>query len=473
MSLFIEYIREFGRFQRNARLYLLSNALSGVTTGILLVLYNLYLASLGYRTDFIGLVLFIGTLGAGLAIFPAGYCIDRYGGKLILIWSNLAVGIAGAGQILFRQPLPLLATAFVVGVATAFQLVVNAPYLAQNSTEQERPHLFSFNIVVSLGTTVLGEVLGGALPLWFRALPVLMAPLPPSIHWLLAAQTLPRSYQLALLSAGLLAGPSLVPLFLLSDDRPSHASGAVPTSMTATSLAPTSDITTCREPPCESQAPGFTPRLVSWAQQGWLALTKWWKTTRTMNIRSVLMSAFFVLTLVQGLVGLGAGLFIPYFNLYFVEHLHASSALFGLIDGAANGINALLTLLAPWLAQRIGKIPTVALTRLLSIPLLLIIGLTSFLPLAALLYLFRQGAMDMANGIFQVYSMEAVPEQRRGLANSTYQAVFQGAETVTTPLGGVMIAHLGYIPVFVAGAACYAISTGILWARFARGGIGK
>jgi len=163
MSLFIEYIREFGRFQRNARLYLLSNALSGVTTGILLVLYNLYLASLGYRTDFIGLVLFIGTLGAGLAIFPAGYCIDRYGGKLILIWSNLAVGIAGAGQILFRQPLPLLATAFVVGVATAFQLVVNAPYLAQNSTERERPHLFQLQHRRQPGNNCAGRSAGGSL----------------------------------------------------------------------------------------------------------------------------------------------------------------------------------------------------------------------------------------------------------------------------------------------------------------------
>ncbi len=444
MFQFIEYIREFGRFQRNARLYLLSNVLSGVTTGILLLLYNLYLASLGYKTDFIGLVLFIGTLGAGLAIFPAGYCIDRYSSKLILIWSNVAIGVAGAGQILFRQPLPLLVTSFIVGVAAAFQLVVNAPYLAHNSTELERPHLFSFNIVVSLGTMVLGEVLGGTLPLWFRALPWLMAPLPPSMHWLLAQQPEPRSYQLALLFAGLLAGPSMVPLFMLSNDRPANEMPANKVPARGTLFAGT--LLTTR--------------------QMWLTLTKWWKTVRVTNMRSLVTSAFFVLTLVQGLVGLGAGLFIPYFNLYFVQHLHASSALFGLIDGGANGMNALLTLLAPWLAQRIGKIPAVALTRLLSIPLLLIIGLTSFLPLASLLYLFRQGAMDMANGIFQVYSMEAIPEQRRGVANSTYQAVFQGAESVTTPLGGIMIAHLGYIPVFVTGAVFYVISTGLLWGRF-------
>jgi MFS family permease len=451
MSLFIEYLREFGRFQYNARLYLISNALSGVTTGILLVLYNLYLAALGYRADFIGLVLFVGTIGAGLAIFPAGVCIDRFGGKTILILSNLAIGAAGAGQILFRQPLPLLVSGFIVGVAAAFQLVVNAPYLAQNSTELERPHLFSFNIVVSLGTTVLGEVLGGLLPVWFRTVPWLMAPLPISLNWLLARQAEPRAYQLALLFAGLLAGPSLVPLFLLSNDRPTARQAAV-------------------ESRSEAEHTSLLQRIVESFRQIGLTVMRWHKLARMANPRDMLISAFFMLVIVQGLVGLGAGLFIPYFNLYFVQQLHASPALFGLIDGSANGMNALLTLLAPWLAVRLGKIPTITLTRLLSIPLLLTIGLTGFLPLASFLYLFRQGAMDMANGIFQVYSMEAVPQQRRGIANSAYQAVFQGGQAVTTPLGGLLITHVGYPAIFISGAILYMLSTGLLWARFGRVG---
>src|SRR5258708_15432848 len=102
MLLLTEYIREIRAFQRNARLYLVSNALSGITTGIILVLYNLYLVSLGYGTDFVGLELLALTLGAGLAIFPAGLCIDRLSGKAILIWASVVIGIAGMGQILFR-----------------------------------------------------------------------------------------------------------------------------------------------------------------------------------------------------------------------------------------------------------------------------------------------------------------------------------------------------------------------------------
>jgi MFS family permease len=431
-----------GRFQRNAQLYLLSNALSGVSLGILLVLYNLYLLSLGYKTDFIGLVLFTGSLGAGLAIFPAGLCIDRFGGKVTLIWTNLLIGAIGAGQILFRQPVPLLITAFAAGVVGAFFLVINAPYLTANSTAGERANLFSINIVLTLITTVLGEILGGALPGWFRGvswLHWLTNALPRSLAWLLARQAEPRSYQLALLFAGLLAIPSLVPIFLLSNDRPTrNAPGAM-----SAPVAP------------------FSKRRLRQLLLDLRTSTASWQRTS----RELLKSAFLIMLAVQVLIGLGAGLFIPYFNIFFVQHLHASPALFGLIDGGANAINAVLTLLAPWLASRVGRINTITFTRLLSIPLLLTVGLTPLLPVVALLYLFRQGMMDMSLGIFQVYSMEVIPPQRRGIANSSYQVAMQ-ASVLTTPLGGVIIAHRGYSPVFFVGAAFYSIAILLLWGRF-------
>ncbi len=438
MLLFSAYIRTFGRFQRNAQLYLISNTLSGVSAGILLVLYNLYLVSLGYKTDFIGLVLFAATIGAGLAIFPAGICIDRIGGKIVLIVTTLLFGVVGAAQILFRQPFPLLASGFIAGIITAFYLVVNAPYLTANSTPEERSHLFSLNIVVQLGTMVLGEVLGGALPQELRSVSWLMAPLPPQIQWLLAVTSNVRSYQLALLSAGLIAVPSLIPLFLLGDDRPLFHVLRV-------------------------RGEGGRAKAGSYMH--------WWRGRAKAGpyIRALIATPFFALLLAWILVGLGAGLFIPYFNVYFVQHLGASPALFGLIDGGANGINALLTLAAPLVAMRLGKINTVVFTRLISIPLLLIIGFTSVLPLAALIYLFRQGTMDMSMGVFQVYSMEAVPEQRRGVANSSYQAAMQVSWAATTPLGGLLIVHVGYAPVFVGGAVLYLLAIALLWIRF-RGG---
>jgi len=428
MRLLTEYALQFERFQRNARLYLISNALSGVTAGILLVLYNLYLVSLGYHTDFVGAVLFAGTIGAGLAIFPAGVCVDRFSGKVMLIGSSALIGVAGVGQILFRQPLPLLISAFVAGVGIAFLLVVNAPFLTINSTPEERPHLFSMNISLGLVTLVLGEVLGGALPVWFRSMPWLMAPLPPWAASLLAGQPDPRSYQLALLFAGVIAAPSFIPLFMLGrgGGRLHH---------------PQSNI-------LQRHTPSISFTLS--------------------RVNILLRTPFFFLMLIYIFTGLGAGLFIPYFNIYFVQHLKASSSLFGLIDGGANAFTALLTLVAPLLAKRLGRINTITLTRLASIPLLLTIGLTGILPLAAFLYLFRQGSMDMSAGILQVYSMEAVSERYRGLANSSYQVSFQVPLAIATPIGGLIITYIGYPPIFLLGAFCYILAIITLWGRFGR-----
>jgi MFS family permease len=433
MRLLTEYALQFERFQRNARLYLISNALSGVTAGILLVLYNLYLVSLGYHTDFVGAVLFAGTIGAGLAIFPAGVCVDRFSGKVVLIGSSALIGVAGVGQILFRQPLPLLISAFVAGVGIAFLLVVNAPFLTINSTPEERPHLFSMNISLGLVTLVLGEVLGGALPVWFRSMPWLMAPLPPWAASLLAGQPDPRSYQLALLFAGVIAAPSFIPLFMLRPGGVDEGRGRL--------HHPQSNI-------LQRHTPSISFTLS--------------------RVNILLRTPFFFLMLIYIFTGLGAGLFIPYFNIYFVQHLKASSSLFGLIDGGANAITALLTLVAPLLAKRLGRINTITLTRLASIPLLLTIGLTGILPLAAFLYLFRQGSMDMSAGILQVYSMEAVSERYRGLANSSYQVSFQVPLAIATPIGGLIITYIGYPPIFLLGAFCYILAIITLWGRFGR-----
>jgi len=415
-------------------LYLVSNALSGVTAGIFLVLYNLYLVSLGYGPAFIGVELFVLTIGAGLAIFPAGICVDRFSGKSILIWSSVLIGGAGVGQILFRQPLSLLISAFIAGIGLAFILVVNAPFLTRNSAPEERPYLFSFNIVLGLVTTVLGKVIGGGLPIWLRSASVLMAPLPLWLTAWLAQQPVPRSYQLALLLAGIIAGPSFIPLFLMRDDRPS--------------------------PLAQNAGPGIH------------SLLQYIKSVRTflhpIQPKALFSSPIFLLTLVQVFIGLGAGLFIPYTNLYFVQHLKASSWLFGLIDGGATALTALFTLAAPFLAIRLGRVNSIALTQLASIPLLLTIGLTSYLPLAAALYLFRQPLMDMLMGVLQVFSMEAVPEERRGMANSSYQASFQVAWALTASLGGIIIVQLGYPPIFIGGAICYVLAVVTLWGNFGR-----
>lgn len=325
---------------------------------------------------------------------------------------------------------------FIVGIGGAFILVLNIPFLALNSSSAERSQLFSLNIVLSLITIVVGEAVGGVLPIWLRSFGWLMSPLPFWGSWMLAAQPMARSYQLSLLVAGIIAVPSFIPLFLMHDDRPP-----------------------------KSEQPGATISLRKLLQARLTRVAEW----RRIPLRTLLLSPLSVMVYVQILIGTGAGLLLPYFNVYFVQHLGASSALFGAIDAAANILNAILTLLAPWLVLRIGKVASLIVPRLLSLPIMLLIGLTGSLPLAALLYPLRQGLMDMNQGIFQVFSMDVVPQPHRGLANSSYQAAYQVMWAIGASVGGTLIARSGYVPVFFCTTILYTLALILLWEKFGNG----
>ena len=102
---------------------------------------------------------------------------------------------------------------------------------------------------------------------------------------------------------------------------------------------------------------------------------------------------------------------------------------------------------------------------------MLCIGISSILPLAAILYPLRKGLSDMPMGILQVFSMEVIQPQRRGLANSSYQSANLVAWAVGTPIGGILISRLGYTSVFFATAVLYLLALSLIWWRFGSKGV--
>ena len=448
---FIDYLRQFGRFQRNAGLYLLQSTQVGIALGLFILLYPLYLLALGYKTDLIGLMLFFTPLGTGVAIMPAGLCVDRISHKAILIWSSVLIIIAVVGQILFRGLVLLCTSAFVVGIGLSFQFVLNAPFLLTNSTDDERAHLFSFNIVLTLATTVIGQVLGGALPTWLRQYPWAMFP---HLHELLASQPLARSYQIALLCGVLIALTSFLPLILMTADLPSHGRSG--------------------------QQPFWLALLLRC--KIWHSLDKHFKKDKIIQrdvtveattlsfwqrMRQFPLSPLATMTGAYVLMAFGAGILFPYFGLFFVEHLGANATLFGIVSGTANAILAFATLLAPWMVMRIGRLKTIVFTSLLALPVLLCIGIFPFLLLAVILYPLFWSLWGMSSGIIQLFGMEVVPPKLHGQANSSYQVALQGASAAATPIGGLLINRLGYTSVFSITAVFFLLSLVLMWWRFA------
>src|SRR5258707_1495587 len=86
-------LARFRGLRRNARLYVISNTIQAASAGALGVLYTLFLSSLGYGADFIGVVIVIGTIGGGLGILPPRPLVAslRWPGFLLLEGSGRRV----------------------------------------------------------------------------------------------------------------------------------------------------------------------------------------------------------------------------------------------------------------------------------------------------------------------------------------------------------------------------------------------
>ena len=84
---------------------------------------------------------------------------------------------------------------------------------------------------------------------------------------------------------------------------------------------------------------------------------------------------------IHALIALGAGLVIPFLNLYFVNVVGLSEEQFGVLAGAGLLTRIALTSFGPQLGNSVGKVRAVGSTQLLSIPLLLAMG---FLPVPIL-----------------------------------------------------------------------------------------
>jgi MFS family permease len=426
-----DYAQQLRRISRNARLYVISNAIQAVSAGALAVLYTLYLQSLGYSTDFIGVTIVLATVGGGLGIIPANYVVGRWGWRTTLIWSDLIGGVALFLQLVYPQPAVVLITAVGAGASVALLLVVNTPFLAAYSREEERTSLFAVSNALALLAGVAGLLLGGFLPGWLGSAPVrgsgLLAALSP---WLVHGERA-QTYELALLLTGVLALPSIVPVLMLSEDR-------------------------------QSQSPPVAARTLR-------AIWPGAATLRALVLRTA-TGPIGRFTAAQVLVAFGAGLFGPYLNLYFVNARGASTAQYGVLSSVLTVLVAAGSLVVVPFSDRFGKIRAAVLTQLSSLPFLLMLGLTTSLPLAAAAFLIRGPLMNAANPPLQAYYMERVPRDDRVLASSVYNVSWQLVWALGAGAGGVLIARAGYPPTFFGATALYTVSILLVALWFGRPG---
>ncbi|MBE0432941.1 MFS transporter [candidate division WOR-3 bacterium] len=185
-----------------------------------------------------------------------------------------------------------------------------------------------------------------------------------------------------------------------------------------------------------------------------------------MKIHSMSMIAkLFVPNLI---VGIGAGLSIPFLNLYFKDYFNTPAYLIGIFYSLQQFLMIAGLLAAPLIAERAGKIKTVVISQLISIPFLIILGTTRNLPLAVLAFLMRAAFMNMAQPLYTNFAMEKVHHEDQALTNALLTVAFTAGWGASANLGGYLIEHFSYALPFFATSILYLISTGITYRLFGR-----
>jgi predicted MFS family arabinose efflux permease len=175
---------------------------------------------------------------------------------------------------------------------------------------------------------------------------------------------------------------------------------------------------------------------------------------------------FFKLTFPYLLVGAGAGLIIPFLNLYFRNRFHLEPARIGVYFAVLQCAMLVAVLIVPIMKRHLGYIKTVVLTELLSVPFMLILCYSNNLNLAFMAFIFRGALMNMGVPVTNTFMMESVDDCDHGLINSLSAIGWSGAWAVSTQIGGLMIEKGGFVGVFLAAIALYVISAGLYYYFF-------
>ena len=202
----------------------------------------------------------------------------------------------------------------------------------------------------------------------------------------------------------------------------------------------------------------------------WTAIDirRWWKSLESYGTIGML-------AVTEGGAGLALGMTAPFFNIYFAQELHASTASIGLIFGAGSIITAFATLLAPFVVRRLGRVRTVAFLKFLGVPFLVLLGLAPNVVTAGVLYVVSivliGGAFPskaLTDPIYSLFSMEVVKDRERGTTNGVMHAFSEFPMGVGAAIAGPFMAAGNWAMPYVLAAAVYGLTFVAFYAYFVR-----
>ncbi len=158
-------------------------------------------------------------------------------------------------------------------------------------------------------------------------------------------------------------------------------------------------------------------------------------------------------------IGIGAGLTIPYINLYFKNVYNMSDSLIGIIYGISQFFTFTGIMIGPRVARKFGKPITIVLTQAISIPFILVLTYIKNPILVVLAFFIRGTLMNMASPLSDNFALENVPKEEQSLMNALKMLVWTSSWMISARISGSTIEQRGFAYSFTLTAILYAIST--------------
>lgn len=168
----------------------------------------------------------------------------------------------------------------------------------------------------------------------------------------------------------------------------------------------------------------------------------------------------------QFVMALGAGLVIPFLNVFFREYLNASSAQIGIIFSWQSVFTAVATLVAPLIAVRWGKVRSIVAVQLASLPFLLTMALSRSIWVVALASWMRTALMNMANPVLSNFTMEVIPKKERATASSITNMAWNLGWAASSQAAGYLMVRYSFRYLFFGTMGFYICAILMYWLFF-------
>ncbi len=181
------------------------------------------------------------------------------------------------------------------------------------------------------------------------------------------------------------------------------------------------------------------------------------------NVNNYDWRLIFKATIPTFIIAVGAGLTIPFINLFFFHSFGVDSQFFALIGGFASFLVAICSLLVPNIKNRLGFKKGILSTQTVSVIALVALATTEFftsyywaLPLAIVCFWIRTPLMNMAAPMTSELTMNYVGKNNQEILSAVVAAIWSGSWFFSSQIVSILKANnMTYASIFYITAALY------------------